>query len=282
MTDQMTPEELAAAMELIKIVDYDLWKECQAGEDDDFADLPREVANFLEAQRADAAAKVQSMLETVQAARLGEHRVIACFGELLAAIHGDGGHYQAEHGSFKAAEDVKAKYFTALNERDAALAQCAMLREAAIFFKVSKHPVWCSFAALEQCDACKALTATQADADAFIQRKVAEAQIPLIKALKSWKKIAFDFLQGDYGERRLGTLAVAWLGSFGNFVDSLPQPHAKLAAAQAKVLKAAKEWNTPVDEKHDRQNVALLRQAVEALEAAENGEDNAGYCDVYF
>jgi len=40
-------------------------------------------------------------------------------GELLAVIHGDGGHYQAEHGTAKAAKDAEAKVLadrTALTE----------------------------------------------------------------------------------------------------------------------------------------------------------------------
>jgi hypothetical protein len=32
-------------------------------------------------------------------------------GAILAIIHGDGGHYQAEHGDAKATEDAIAKYY---------------------------------------------------------------------------------------------------------------------------------------------------------------------------
>lgn len=38
-------------------------------------------------------------------------------GELLAVIHGDGGHYQSEHGTEKATEDAIIKINLALMER---------------------------------------------------------------------------------------------------------------------------------------------------------------------
>jgi len=39
-------------------------------------------------------------------------------GGLLAVLHGDGGHYQSEHGTEKAVEDAKAKYYRKLKQWD--------------------------------------------------------------------------------------------------------------------------------------------------------------------
>lgn len=40
-----------------------------------------------------------------------ETRAERCLGNLLAIIHGDGGHYQAKHGDDKATADAIAKYY---------------------------------------------------------------------------------------------------------------------------------------------------------------------------
>ena len=42
---------------------------------------------------------------------LPETKAERCLGNLLAIIHGDGGHYQAKHGDEKATEDAIAKYY---------------------------------------------------------------------------------------------------------------------------------------------------------------------------
>lgn len=39
-------------------------------------------------------------------------------GKLLAAIHGDGGHYQMEHGVEKAVRDAIAKYYRLVEQLD--------------------------------------------------------------------------------------------------------------------------------------------------------------------
>ena len=36
---------------------------------------------------------------------------VAYLGNLLAVIHGDGGHYEEEHGTQKAAKDAEAKWY---------------------------------------------------------------------------------------------------------------------------------------------------------------------------
>jgi len=51
---------------------------------------------------------------TAENARLREH-----LGELLATLHGDGGHYEAEHGTDKAVTDAIARYYAKLTEADA-------------------------------------------------------------------------------------------------------------------------------------------------------------------
>lgn len=46
-------------------------------------------------------------------------------GEILALIHGDGGHYQAEYGTAKALRDAKDKYFECVQKRDRETTQLA-------------------------------------------------------------------------------------------------------------------------------------------------------------
>jgi hypothetical protein len=51
-------------------------------------------------------------------------------GNLLAIIHGDGGHYQGEHGSAKATEDAIARVYEIRAERDAAQQRVSVQRKA--------------------------------------------------------------------------------------------------------------------------------------------------------
>jgi hypothetical protein len=50
------------------------------------------------------------------------------FGEVMAMLHGDGGHYLAKHGAEKAALDAVDKYHALVAERDAARADAERLR----------------------------------------------------------------------------------------------------------------------------------------------------------
>ena len=52
------------------------------------------------------------------------------FGEVMAIMNGDGGHYVAKHGPEKSALDAVAKYHALLAERDAARAELRYLVEA--------------------------------------------------------------------------------------------------------------------------------------------------------
>lgn len=51
------------------------------------------------------------------------------FGELMAVMHGDGGHYLAEHGAQKSYDDAVAKHHALRAERDSATAEVKLLRE---------------------------------------------------------------------------------------------------------------------------------------------------------
>lgn len=50
-------------------------------------------------------------------------------GEILAVIHGDGGHYTGEHGISKSVADAHATWAAVVRERDELRAQIAFLRE---------------------------------------------------------------------------------------------------------------------------------------------------------
>jgi hypothetical protein len=58
----------------------------------------------------------------------------------------------------------------------------------------------------------------------------------LVEIGKAMEKIAQGFLYWEYGERRLGTLVVAWLGSW----TALTTPTAQKAQDESRVLEAAK------------------------------------------
>ena len=50
------------------------------------------------------------------------------FGEVMAMLHGDGGHYVAKHGAEKAALDAVAKYHALLAERDKLAKACDAIK----------------------------------------------------------------------------------------------------------------------------------------------------------
>ena len=69
----------------------------------------------------------------------GEKEVTKAVGNLLARIHRDGGHYQAEHGTLKALEDAEREVVHMLSIADTAGAKPSKEQERENFKKAFKH-----------------------------------------------------------------------------------------------------------------------------------------------
>lgn len=82
-----------------------------AAKDREIEELGQQLkeATVAQARAEQSRDMTQSLLDEWRQAAPQRDEAIRHLGELLAVIHRDGGHYQAEHGAAKAAEDAMSK-----------------------------------------------------------------------------------------------------------------------------------------------------------------------------
>jgi hypothetical protein len=115
-----------------------LWRELGIGTPS-IVVIDTEDGNYYRASEADARIRhhQDEALCAEEAAMTHAQRIAELepsakwFGEVMAMLHGDGGHYLAKHGAEKAALDAVAKYHALVAEREAARADAERYRKDA-------------------------------------------------------------------------------------------------------------------------------------------------------
>ena len=117
-------------------------KPCGDPRDAEIARLTAERDRFEEALgRACLVGATTYLIERAEKAEADRDTARRWLGELLAIIHRDGGHYQAEHGNQKAVEDAHQVWADLMQQIDAARAEIEVWRRMSI-------DSWAAFSAM--------------------------------------------------------------------------------------------------------------------------------------